>query len=312
MKTSKPPHFHTEKISSKSGPNVSASVLPDLGANLVSFGFEGYELIYWDEHECRADGFMTGAFHMFPTPCRLKGCSYVFEGRRIRQRKHGKDVFIHGLIRDEKMSFAKTADSISCWLDIEAGHPVFEGFPFRCRIILTHTLIRSGVEVRFRLENKDKCRIPFGYGIHPFWRIYGSRKEVLVRIPCDHILELEESIPNGNIMPVQGTPYDLRSARRLDTVPMDCVLWRKKESESSEILLAAIKLRIRLDASEHFQHMILYAPPDKPYVCVENLTSSPNAPNLSAGGRSEVANLLVAEIGQTVEGWVRYIVERLP
>ena len=33
---------------------------------------------------------------MFPTPCRLTDCKYVFDGREVLQRKGGEDVDIHG------------------------------------------------------------------------------------------------------------------------------------------------------------------------------------------------------------------------
>ncbi|MCX7590903.1 MAG: aldose 1-epimerase, partial [Kiritimatiellae bacterium] len=288
---------------------ITASILPSLGANLVSFTVDGKELIYWDEERLAGESFMTGAFHMFPTPCRLKGCSYMFEGRRIFQRKHGRDVFIHGLIRDEPMHYLKNGNTLCCWLDVGPGHPVFEGYPFRFRFTLTYSLIPFGLEIQFTVENKDICNLPFGYGIHPFWRLHGARDDVLLELPCSHVLELADSIPTGRVTPVDGTPYDLRSPRPLSHTPVDCVLWGKKEGEPARIMFKAIATRLLLDASQILPHMIIYAPRTEPYVCVENLTSCPNAPNLAAEGRTELANLLIVPPDEKIKGWVRYTVE---
>ena len=41
---------------------------------------------------------------------------------------------------------------------------------------------------------------------------------------------------------------------------------------------------------------------------MENLTTCPNGQNLAAKGDNSVANVLHADPGQTVEGWVRYSV----
>ena len=56
--------------------------------------------------------------------------------------------------------------------------------------------------------------------------------------------------------------------------------------------------------------MIVYtASAEAPFVCVENLTTSPNAQNPGREGNNSVANVLFAEPGKTVEGWVRYAVK---
>ena len=57
--------------------------------------------------------------------------------------------------------------------------------------------------------------------------------------------------------------------------------------------------------------MIVYAPKGKPFVCVENLTTCPNAPNLVAAGKGDVASMLVVAPGKKAEGWIRYTLEAL-
>ena len=188
---------------------LRAQILPGVGANLISFSVDGTELIYWDAAGFLAGETFTGAFTMFPTPCRLDNCSYEFEGRSINQRKHGEPVFIHGLVRDERMQVHNEGSSLTCWLDITPDHPVYEGFPYQCRFSVTHALRDDALTVSFLLENRDSCNIPFGYGIHPYWRIYGDREDMIVRAPCDYTLDLENLVPTGGCTPVAGTVLDL-------------------------------------------------------------------------------------------------------
>lgn len=288
---------------------LSAQVTPKLGANLISFKVNGTELIYWDETgSVTKDGF-TGAFNMFPTPCRLDNCSYEFEGKKIVQKKRGKEVSIHGLIRDEIMEWRNDADSITSWLDITPKHPVFEGFPFKCTFSITHALHENGLTVKFKVQNNDSCNIPFGYGIHPFWRIQGQRRDVSVRIPCDYILELKDLVPTGNYLPVEGTELDLRILRSIEKFFIDNAFWKRKPGDTAEVVFKAIGKRVIIEASDNFPHMIVYAPEGKPFLCVENLTTCPNAPNLVSAGKREVAGMLIVPPGKVTEGWIKYSIE---
>ncbi|MEW6755455.1 MAG: aldose 1-epimerase [Candidatus Latescibacterota bacterium] len=286
--------------------DLSARITPGVGANLVSFQVDGTELIHWDEAGFLSGESFTGAFTMFPTPCRLDNCAYEFEGRRIVQSKGGEKVFIHGLVRDEAFGFRHEGARLTSWIDVTPSHPVHEGFPFSCRFGVTHALEESGLTVSFTLENRDRRNIPFGYGIHPFWRLHGERRDVRVRVPCDHILDLQNLVPTGGCTPVQGTPLDLRAGRSLEGFYIDNAFWPRRPGETAELSLPSIGRRIVFSASDNFPHMIVYAPEGRPFVCVENLTTCPNAPNLVSAGHGEMANMLVAAPGQTVEGWVRY------
>lgn len=290
---------------------LTAQITPRLGANLISFTANGRELLFWNPRALLAGKHWSGAFNMFPTPCRLANCSYTFEGRKIRQRKNGEDVFIHGLIRNESMECRNDGNAITSWIDIEPGHPVYEGFPFACRFSISHILDDSSLTVRFRVKNNDSRNLPFGYGIHPYWRIQGRRKDVLVRVPCDNTLDLTDLVPTGGYTSVDRTDLDLRALRSLERLNADNIFWPRKPGDTAEIVLKAARLKIDIAAGNNFKHMIVYSPTRRPFVCVENLTSSPNAPNLVTAGKGETATMLVVKPGKTEEGWVKYTVSRI-
>jgi len=298
-----------ETIERKGRFDLSASILPNLGANLVSFTVDGTELLL-----CRADVLhhdepFTGAFNMFPTPCRLAGGTYTFEGRQIVQRKNGKPRAIHGLIFDEPMQIQNRGDAVTSSLRIEPDHPVYEGFPYQCVFEITHALHEAGLTLSFKITNTDSGNLPFGYGVHPYWRLQGERKDVRVRVPCDHTLDLDNLVPTGGVTPVEGTEVDLRSGRDLTTLFIDNAFWKRNAGDSAELTLGSIGKRIVYEASENFPHMIVYAPEGGEFVCVENLTTCPNAPNLVEAGHGDMANMLVVPPGRTEEGWIKYTIE---
>ena len=300
-----------ERIEKRGRFRLSAGVLPATGANLVSFRVDDRELLFWDARAFRERGRHTGAFNMFPTPCRLAGCAYSFEGRRIRQRKRGQDVFIHGLIRDEPLEFRNEGARIVSWLEITPEHPAYEGFPFRCRVSIAHELDDAGLTVRFEVRNRDSRNLPFGYGIHPYWRLNGPRRGMRVRIPCENVLESKDLVPTGGYSPAASAGVDLRQMRSMERFHSDHVFWPRRPGDTAEIEWPALKLGLTISASEAFRHMIVYAPPRRRFVCVENLTCSPNAPNLLSAGHGEVANLRVVPPGGVARAWVRYEPSRL-
>lgn len=295
-----------EKITAQGRFDLSAEILPHLGANLVSLQVEGREYIFWDDTELPDDEHFLGGFTMFPTPCRLAGSTYEFEGRRIEQRKHGEPVSTHGLVRDEPMAFEHFGDRLVCSLEIKPGHPVYEGFPYHCRLQVEHALQERGLKVSFEVENLDTRPLPCGYGIHPFWRIQGTRREVSVRIPCERTLELAELIPTGRSFSLAGTELDLREWRNIESLFIDNIFWPRRPGDTAGIRFEAAGMRLQISAADCFPHMIVYAPEGEDFLCVENLTTSPNAPNLCAAGFAEVANMLVVAPGAKAGGWISY------
>lgn len=297
-----------QSIARRGAFDLRAQVTPLYGANLVSFSVDGSELIFWDPKGLLAGRTFTGAFNMWPTPCRLANCSYPFEGRKIVQRKHGEDLFIHGLVRDESMQFRNDGDSITSWVEIGPGHAAYEGFPFRCVFRVTHALHESGLTISYEVENRDTRNLPFGFGVHPFWRIHGSRRDMVLRIPCDYTLELKDLVPTGNVEKVEGTKLDLRKPRHIDKFFVDNAFWKRNPGDTAEVLFSALGKRMTIEASDEFAHMIVYAPARKKFVCVENLTACPNAQNLAAVGKKDVAGLTVVPAGQKAGGWIKYTI----
>lgn len=292
------------------GRETVIEVLPKLGATLVSFTVDGRELLHFDQDAFRS-GDMNGCFHMFPTPCRIPDATYFFQGETYTQTKRGEKVDIHGLMRDEPVRVDRDAASLTATLEVTPDSPVHEGYPFPCTFALTHTIIAGGVEIAFRYRNDGGRDAPFGYGLHPFWRVPGARKDTAVRVPCDYLMDLDERlIPTGQLTPVDNV-LDLRESRPLEGVDIDNLFWGRRDGVPALVEWRDDGKRLTLEASDVFTHMIAYAPAGKPFACVEYLTCAPNHINLYRETESDVSGLVIVQPGGTVDGWVRYTVEDL-
>ncbi len=301
----------TEKIGATiKGHEVVAEVQPRCGANLVSLKVDGREYLYYDPARLRsAEEMYTGCFVMFPTPCRVPNGEYEFRGRKIVQKKHGEVVAIHGLVRDETFGFTRTDASITLNIDITPNHPVYEGYPFPCWLILNISVIERGIAYNFQYYNTGPTEAPVGFGLHPFWRIQGKRENTYLKVPCDKILVLENLIPNGKTEPVAGTKYDLRELRCLGGLEVDNV-WLGRSKEPAVLEFRDVGTRLTLTADDVFAQQIVYAPAGAPFVCLENLTCAPNAVNLQHVP-VEVSGLRIVPPGGMLAGTTRFVVEQM-
>ena len=295
------------------GHRTRLAVLPRLGANLVSLQVDGRELLHFDAEALFAETpHMQGCFQMFPSPCRLLDCQYVFQGRTIHQRKHGQDYFIHGLVRDETFAITRTPTELIATLEWDREHPVYEGFPWEGKLTTTFRAVARGLEIHWAFENRADTPAPAGYGLHPFWAITGDRAQTFIKVPAAYRMELQgpdAQFPSGTLLPVDGTRYDLREWRSLADLYMDDVFFPKPPGSVAGLRFDQEALQLRITADDSVRHMICYAPEGRPFVCVENLTCSPDAQNLHGRGFAEEAGLSVVEPGGRLEGWVRYEVE---
>ncbi len=300
------------------GHTTRIAVLPRMGANLISFQVDGREFIHFEAERVLADGNrparpgITGCFHMFPTPCALDRGRYVFRGREVVQRKRGEVINNHGLLRDEVFAIRKTDTELVASLEWREGDAVCEGFPWPGRVEIRYRLMERGLEVRFAFENRGVSPAPVGYGIHPFWRFTCDRADVLVKVPAEHRLALDNYVdqnPTGELIPVEGTKYDLRDFRPLADLFIDDVFWPRPEGERAEVIFPREGLKVCIEASANMRHLVCYSPEGRPFVCIENLTSAPDAQNLYAKGFEELSGLTIVEPGGRMEAWVRYVVE---
>ena len=291
------------------GHNVVAGVQPRCGANLVSLKVDGREYLYYDgEALLGPEEAFSGCFIMFPTPCRIPDGTYEFQGRTVTQRKAGRLIDIHGLVRDEPFQADTASGDIRFVLDITPDHPVHEGFPFPGRLSVALKLVECGLEYSFCFENRGDSPAPVGFGLHPFWLVPGRREDVYISVPCEQAMLMENLIPNGKAEPVAGTPLDLRESRSLAELDLDNVFIGRIPGEPATVEHRDVGKRVTLRADEVFSHQIAYSPPGKPFVCVENLTCAPNAVNLQDAPQ-DVSGFRVVGPGESLSGTTRFIVE---
>lgn len=296
------------------GLEQEARIAPTGGCNLFSYMVNGIERLRQPQSWKDMLTFYFGMPILFPTPNRMRDCRYEFEGRTYQHRKGYEDRFLHGLVFDESwkagaIQTASTGVSFLAWLEVEPFHPNYEAFPFPHKISVRFTVTAEGLSIAYETENTGEGRLPFGFGLHPWFRVTRSRDDMIICGPATQQMELEPKtlLPTGKIMPISAAKTDLSKPANLAQVDLDAVYLGMRPEKPAWIEYVNEKLRMELRASEDFTHLLVYSPAGENFVCVENQTCSGDAHNMYARGLQEQAHLLILEPGQKHRGEVQLL-----
>jgi len=295
--------------------SLEARVAPAAGANLYSLKIGDDELLVQPPSLAELATSPAGTPVLFPMPNRVRDAVFVFEGRRFEFVANNDANFIHGLVRRRPWTAgeprAGRADaSVDVWIDWDAGQPDFARFPLEHRLTLTFTLTRGGLQIAYAVENRGTGKLPFGFGLHPWFRVPGPREEVFLKIPAAQRMEAEGKLPTGKLIPVQKSPFDLRKPTPLAGLDLDDVYFGVTPAAAPAFEWRDRGVQVSLGASRSFTHVVVFTPPTRPTFCIENQTSSTDAHNLHARGLAREAHLIVVDPKKTARGSVDWKITR--
>ncbi len=296
------------------GKDLEARIAPEAGANLFSLKVGGEELLVQPEKMEDLKLHRSGTPILFPMPNRVRDAVLNLEGQQFKFEANNAKNFIHGLVRQrpwksEPPVAGKAGASAKVWIDWDEAQPDFARFPLPHRLTVTYTLTRTGVQLAYAVENRGKARLPFGFGVHPWFRVPGERKQVFLQVPVSQRMEAEDKLPTGKLVKVDGG-YDLRKPTSLEALDLDDVYFGTTPAAAPSFEWRERGVKVTLAGSAEFTHFVVYTPPGKPFFCMENQTSSTDAHNLHARGIKREAHLLFVEAGKTARGTLTWKVSK--
>lgn len=297
---------------------TQVQVVPEAGCNVMSIEHEGVSFLLGPPNLADLRGTKFGVPVLYPTPNRVRDAHFTFEGRRYGFTPNKGKNFIHGLVHSASWNVvgvreladrrtASDAAEIEAAITFAPGSPQYEHFPHPHQLRLVVRVTPASVRWTYTVDNtQGATRVPFGFGLHPYFRYVGPRDTTYLRVPATDWMEANELLPTGRLVPVQQTSFDMRTPRSLQGFVIDDVFFGMKPGETATIEHRSACWAIDLEASGDFTHVVVFTPAEKPAFCVENQTCSTDAHNLTTFELKEQAHLLVVEPGQTFSGWVEY------
>jgi aldose 1-epimerase len=280
-------------------------IAPNVGASIKSLSAkQGSSL----QHLMRVtpDTALTGdsaspfsSFTLAPFSNRIRDARFVFENLEYQLKATAKDGSTqHGDVRNRAWRVTRGNNSLECVF--EARDVADFNFPFPIRMKVIHTLKDNVFETQLELENVGNTRMPAGFGLHPYFvRELDNSNDVQLQFGATGIYETDASfIPTSGMKPIPDN-FDFSKSRFVGDTPINHVFggW------NGTALLEYNNKILKLEASEVFSHLCVYASPDGT-LAVEPISHCTDGFNLLAGG-VENTGVKILEPGEKLTGWVR-------
>lgn len=161
---------------------------------------------------------------LIPWPNRVDHGRYTFAGDlyQLDITEPGRDNALHGLVRWARWDVAdQQPDRVRLVHRMHGG----AGYPFVLDLQAEYALeATSGLTARLTATNVGTRPAPYGHGAHPYLTAgTPTIDECVATIPAARWLPTDHRyIPSSTPEHVDGTPYDLRTGRRLAGLRLDC------------------------------------------------------------------------------------------
>jgi aldose 1-epimerase len=272
---------------------LAVDLAPQAGGSVARFTRDGIDVLRPMTQETIASGKGNNAalYPLVPFSNRIANGRLAFEGEVYHLARNWPGVGhpMHG----DGWAHAWTverADETSA--DIVYDHERAGdagGWPFRYRARQRYRLGDDRLAIAISIENLEDRPVPAGIGLHPFF----------VRDP-DCMLTCRTTFAwraDAEVLPVERIPvpadWDFAAGRRPDSVALDNCFdgW----DGHATLAWPARRLRLDMEASEPFRHLVIYTPPGQQFFCVE--------PVSHANGQ---VGLAVLGPGRTLSGEVQF------
>jgi aldose 1-epimerase len=261
---------------------LTLELAPAAGGAIARFTVDGSDVLraMAEADVASRKGNNAAAYPLVPFSNRIRDGELVFEGETFQLQRNwpGVNHPMHGdgwahAWRVEK-SDVRSAE-ISYLHERASGK---SGWPFRYRARQSYRLDDDRLTVRISLENLEDRSVPAGLGLHPFF-VRDQETELACR--CRAVWTADaEVLPIERIaMPTQR---NFTSSRKVDGIVLDNCFdgW----DGHATITWPSRRLRLALEASQPFRHLVIYVPPGRDFFCVEPVSHANGLVGLSPLG----------------------------
>jgi len=192
---------------------------------------------------------------------------------------------IHGFAKDsvwENVESRATEEGATVRAELRDTPETREQYPFGFCFRLTYRLAGGHFHIVVEIESEGL----FSVGFHPYFRTpfvpdAGTEEDCTVVIPARRFWELRDLVPTGRVLELRE-PFRKGVScvgRDLDVVLTDLIA-EDRGRVRSVLRDAASGIQVVLEAEARaFPEIVVYAPKDRPFVCIEPWTHPPNVLN---------------------------------
>jgi aldose 1-epimerase len=283
-----------------SAARTTISIAPSAGNNAFSMKVNGHDVLYWpfasiDDFKKKPG--LAGTPLLAPFANRLDEPAIHANGKRYALDTElgnvGAPIPIHGFVQytDRWKVVEAKADKGSAWMTARLEffrEPAWmQQWPFAHTIEMTYLLQGGVLEVRTQLTNMSAEPMPVSIGFHPYFKLTDStRNEWTISVPARRRwLLAANKLPTGETEPIERLFPDPKAAplvkHDLDDVFSDLVRDAQGRATAS---LRGKSQRLDVVVGPKYRSLVIWSPPDRPFICFEPMAGITNAVNLAHKG----------------------------
>jgi aldose 1-epimerase len=280
---------------------TTVSIIPSVGNIAFEMKVKGQNVLRWpftSVEEFKAKPSMSGIPFLAPFANRLDETAFYANGK-----KYGFDMTlgnvrgpipIHGFVTttDQWQVVETKADGKSAWvtsrLDFARQPMWMKQWPFAHTIDITYRLQDGALEVQTVITNQSAEAMPVSIGFHPYYKLSDSpRDEWTLSVGAKtHWLLAQNKVPTGETEPIEKMfpnpqAASLRAAD-LDDVFGDLVRDPQGRATTS---IAGKTQRLDFVLGPNYRSVVIWAPKDRDFICVEPMAGVTDAINLAHRGQ---------------------------
>jgi aldose 1-epimerase len=275
-----------------------AKILPGLGFNCYSFSVTtptGPLETLWSE-PALATGTTkptrSGIPLLFPFAGRIGGTTFRFRDKTYElEAGDGAGNAIHGFLFNRPWRVIEQAANriVGRFQASVDEASLLEHWPADFRITVEYSIAGRTLTSALWIENPDDKPLPFGLGMHPYFRVPlggAAADDCVVTIPVSECWELKSLVPTGKQLATTAT-QELSRGMPVGGMQLDNVfggLKFDKGRATCAIHDPASSRTVKLSFGERFTTCVVFNPPHREAVCMEPYTTVPDPFRLQESG----------------------------
>jgi aldose 1-epimerase len=279
---------------------TSVSIATAVGNIAFELKVKGQNVLRWpytsvDEFKARPT--MSGVPFLAPFANRLDETAFYANGKKyafdMTLGNVRGPIPIHGFVTttDQWQVVDVKADTTAAWVTSRlefARQPAWmKQWPFAHTIDMTYRLQSGVLEVQTTITNQSAEAMPVSIGFHPYYQLSDSpRDEWTLGVGArTHWLLAQNKVPTGETEAIE-TIFPSPLAASLRAADLDDVFGDLVRDGQGRATMSIVGRSQRLDLvlGANYRSVVIWAPKDRDFICVEPMAGITDAINLAQKG----------------------------
>ncbi len=248
---------------------------------------------------------LFACFTLVPWSNRLADARFVFKGRTHQLKANTPEGYaIHGDVRKRPWRTI-TTEAERLVLAFDSCDFADVNYPFPFGVELSYALDGASLHTTLDLTSRGESPMPAGIGFHPYYRrtLLDEAEQVEIRARAPRAYA--ELVPTHPPVAIDAS-QDFARGRPLGDQDFDTCFagWDGRAT----ITWPGSRVRAHVACDATLDHMILFAPPGKPFFALEPVSNANNGFNLAALGDPDAGMRILAP-GETLRATFRLTIE---